>query len=51
MSIDPRVDIGHAHLTVSGIDRSLAFYRDILGRPKAGRLRRPRVGHTSTIAY
>ena len=31
MSIDPRVDIGHVHLKVSDIDRSLAFYRDILG--------------------
>jgi catechol 2,3-dioxygenase len=31
VSIDPRVDIGHVHLKVSDIDRSLAFYRDILG--------------------
>ena len=31
MSIDPRVDIGHVHLKVADIDRSLAFYRDILG--------------------
>ena len=31
MSIDPRVDIGHVHLKVGDIDRSLAFYRDILG--------------------
>ena len=31
MSLDPRVDIGHVHLKVSDIDRSLAFYRDILG--------------------
>jgi catechol 2,3-dioxygenase len=30
-SIDPRVDIGHVHLKVSDIDRSLGFYRDILG--------------------
>jgi catechol 2,3-dioxygenase len=30
-SLDPRVDIGHVHLKVSDIDRSLAFYRDILG--------------------
>jgi catechol 2,3-dioxygenase len=29
--IDPRVDIGHVHLKVSDIDRSLGFYRDILG--------------------
>jgi catechol 2,3-dioxygenase len=31
VSIDARVDIGHVHLKVSDIDRSLAFYRDILG--------------------
>ena len=29
--IDPRVDIGHVHLKVSDLDRSIAFYRDILG--------------------
>jgi catechol 2,3-dioxygenase len=31
MSIDPRVDIGHVHLKVSNIDRSLGFWRDVLG--------------------
>jgi catechol 2,3-dioxygenase len=31
VTIDPRVDIGHVHLKVADIDRSLAFYRDILG--------------------
>jgi catechol 2,3-dioxygenase len=31
MSIDPRTRIGHVHLTVSNLDRSLAFYRDVLG--------------------
>jgi catechol 2,3-dioxygenase len=30
-SIDPRVDIGHVHLKVADIERSLAFYRDALG--------------------
>jgi catechol 2,3-dioxygenase len=30
-AIDPEVDIGHVHLKVSDIDRSLAFYRDVLG--------------------
>jgi catechol 2,3-dioxygenase len=30
-SIDPRVRIGHVHLKVSDLDRSLKFYRDILG--------------------
>src|SRR6266571_1751573 len=29
--LDPRVHIGHVHLTVSDLDRSLAFYRDVLG--------------------
>jgi catechol 2,3-dioxygenase len=31
VSIDPGVDIGHVHLKVADIDRSLGFYRDILG--------------------
>ena len=30
-TIDPRVDIGHVHLKVSDLDRSLGFYRDVLG--------------------
>src|SRR3989442_13123010 len=30
-SIDPRVHIGHVHLTVSHLERALAFYRDVLG--------------------
>jgi catechol 2,3-dioxygenase len=30
-SIDSRVDIGHVHLKVADIDRSLAFYCDVLG--------------------
>ncbi len=29
--IHPQVKIGHVHLTVADLDRSLAFYRDILG--------------------
>ena len=29
--IDPRVDIGHVHLKVADLNRSLAFYRDVLG--------------------
>ena len=29
-TIDPRVRIGHVHLTVSDLDRALAFYRDVL---------------------
>jgi catechol 2,3-dioxygenase len=31
MAIDPRVDIGHVHLKVADIERSLGFYRDVLG--------------------
>ena len=31
MSIHPEVTIGHVHLTVSNLDRSLDFYRDLLG--------------------
>ena len=30
-SIDPRVDIGHVHLKVADLERSLAFYCDVLG--------------------
>jgi len=29
--VHPKVKIGHIHLTVSDIDRSLKFYRDMLG--------------------
>ena len=31
MPIHPEVQIGHVHLTVGDLDRSLAFYRDLLG--------------------
>jgi len=31
VTIDGRVDIGHVHLKVADIDRSLAFWRDVLG--------------------
>ncbi|MDR0788521.1 MAG: VOC family protein [Gemmatimonadota bacterium] len=30
-TIDPRVDIGHVHLKVSDLERSVSFYRDVLG--------------------
>jgi catechol 2,3-dioxygenase len=30
-TIDPRVDIGHVHLKVADLDRSLAFYCGVLG--------------------
>ena len=30
-SLHPKVGIGHVHLKVSDLDRSLAFYRDVLG--------------------
>ncbi len=29
--LDPRVDIGHVHLKVADLDRSLAFWRDVIG--------------------
>jgi catechol 2,3-dioxygenase len=31
MSIHPETRIGHVHLTVSDLERSLKFYRDLLG--------------------
>src|SRR5256886_16675343 len=31
MSIHPQTRIGHVHLTVSDLERALAFYRDVLG--------------------
>jgi catechol 2,3-dioxygenase len=31
VTIDSRVEIGHVHLKVADIERSLAFYRDVLG--------------------
>lgn len=31
MTIDARTHIGHVHLTVSDLERALAFYRDVLG--------------------
>ena len=31
MSIHPQVRIGHVHLKVADLERSLAFYRDLLG--------------------
>ena len=30
-TIHPKTRIGHIHLTVSDLDRALAFYRDVLG--------------------
>ncbi len=35
--IDPQTRIGHVHLTVSDLDRALAFYRDALGFEITGR--------------
>lgn len=29
--IDPRVDVGHVHLKVADLERSLRFWRDVLG--------------------
>ena len=30
-TIDPGADIGHVHLKVSDLERSVQFYRDVLG--------------------
>src|SRR5262249_28198506 len=30
-SIDPGADIGHVHLKVADLERSVGFYRDVLG--------------------
>src|SRR3982074_2733184 len=37
MTIDPHARIGHVHLTVSDLDRALAFYRDALGFEETAR--------------
>jgi catechol 2,3-dioxygenase len=31
VAIDPRVKVGHVHLNVADLERSVAFYRDVLG--------------------
>ena len=36
--IDPRVDIGHVHLKVADLDRSLGFWRDVLGFEEQARM-------------
>jgi catechol 2,3-dioxygenase len=38
VSIDPRVDIGHVHLKVADLDRSLTFWRDVLGFEEQARM-------------
>jgi catechol 2,3-dioxygenase len=38
MALDPRVDIGHVHLKVADLDRSLAFWRDVLGFDEMARI-------------
>ncbi len=43
MSIHPQARIGHVHLTVSDLDRALAFYRDVLGFEVASRYGRDAV--------
>jgi catechol 2,3-dioxygenase len=37
-ALDPRTDIGHVHLQVADVERSLAFYRDVLGFEVSGRV-------------
>jgi catechol 2,3-dioxygenase len=36
--VDPRVRIGHVHLKVADLDRSLHFYRDLLGFEQTQRM-------------
>jgi catechol 2,3-dioxygenase len=36
--LDAGVDIGHVHLKGSDLDRSVAFYRDVLGLTVQGRM-------------
>ncbi len=36
--IDPRVEIGHVHLKVADLDRSLGFWRDVLGFEEQARM-------------
>lgn len=43
MATDPRTRIGHVHLTVSDLERSLAFYRDVLGFEETARYGRDAV--------
>ena len=31
VDIDPKVKVGHVHLNVADLERSVAFYRDVLG--------------------
>ena len=37
-ALDPRTDIGHVHLKVADLDRSVAFYHGVLGFAITGRL-------------
>jgi catechol 2,3-dioxygenase len=37
-ALDAGVDIGHVHLKVSDLDRSVVFYRDVLGLTLQGRM-------------
>jgi catechol 2,3-dioxygenase len=37
-TLDPRTDIGHVHLQVADLERSLGFYRDVLGFEVSGRI-------------
>ena len=30
-ALDPRTDIGHVHLKVADLERSVGFYHDVLG--------------------
>jgi catechol 2,3-dioxygenase len=43
MAIDPGTRIGHVHLTVADLERSLHFYRDVLGFEETARYGRDAV--------
>src|SRR5260370_7110418 len=43
MAIHPSARIGHVHLTVADLDRSLRFYRDVLGFEETARYGRDAV--------
>jgi catechol 2,3-dioxygenase len=48
-AIDPMVKVGHVHLNVADLERSVAFYRDVLGFRVL--LRLPRLAFLSAGDY
>ena len=49
VGIDPRVKVGHVHVNVADLERSVAFYRDVLGFRVL--LRLPKLAFLSTGDY